>query len=150
MNLIFLRYQQPHPIYFWFIKTFSPAFVEKANSNIGFWPDSADHCFIYSKTLIQFFFFKKRHSMWIMWGFWQVFHSLCLNFAEIPCRNVMSRLPDGSSRRGVLCKHCAYHRSSTEIVEDCIKLEKTFVFRGKSLERLICGLINKSNLLEMI
>ena len=59
MDLIFLRYQQPHPICFRFIKTFRPAFVEKVSCNIGFWPDSADHSFIYSKTLIPFFFFPR-------------------------------------------------------------------------------------------
>lgn len=49
------------------------------------------------------------------------------------CWGVMSRLPDGSSRRGVLCKHCKYPRAWAEIIEGCEKLGETFVFPGEKL-----------------
>lgn len=81
MDFIFLRCWQPLLILFEFIKTSRPAFVEKANCSVGFWPASVDHCFIYSKTSIPFL--RHRRSVWIMWGFWQVFLGLCLNSAEI-------------------------------------------------------------------
>lgn len=35
-----------------------------------------------------FFLFKSRHSVWILGGFWQVLHGLCLNFTEMLQRDV--------------------------------------------------------------
>lgn len=122
MDFIFLKRWQPLLILFEFIKTSRPALVEKANCSVGSWPASVDRCFIYSKTSIPFL--RNRHSVWIMWGFWQVFLGLCLNSAEIRRCGVMSVLPDGSSRPGRLRRQRNYGRQrerSSSGTRDCVR-----------------------------